>query len=62
MILCCVQGDSGGPLTITEDGEDIQVGITSYGNKQCPSDIPRVFTRVSSFVDWIHNVMNTYYK
>ncbi|XP_018398860.1 PREDICTED: tryptase-2-like [Cyphomyrmex costatus] len=55
------QGDSGGPLVVVENGMDIQVGIVSYGDAYCPSDKPGVFTRVSSYVNWIHQtMMNTY--
>lgn len=59
------QGDSGGPLLVTyePDGKieegfpdlDIVVGITSFGeDKDCgESDLPGVYTRISSFTDWI---------
>nr|AGS78660.1 serine protease [Mylabris cichorii] len=42
-------GDSGGPLTV--DG--VQVGIVSYGIEYCPSGYPSVFTRVTSYLEWI---------
>lgn len=41
-------GDSGGPLLF--DG--VQVGITSWGNRDC-GDPPDVFTRVSAYSTWI---------
>ncbi|CAH1997986.1 unnamed protein product [Acanthoscelides obtectus] len=42
-------GDSGGPLAV--DG--VQVGIVSFGTSQCGIGKPSVFTRVSSYADWI---------
>eukprot|EP00803_Ostreobium_quekettii_P010437 evm.model.scf_4.6 EVM.evm.TU.scf_4.6 scf_4:158669-197053(-) len=62
------QGDSGGPLIepFTRDGVleagkpslDIIVGITSFGDSGCgDSQLPNVFTKVSSFRDWIDFVM-----
>ncbi|XP_018339826.1 PREDICTED: chymotrypsin-2-like [Trachymyrmex septentrionalis] len=51
------QGDSGGPLVVVENGMDIQVGIVSYGDAYCPSNMPGVFTRVSSYISWIHGIM-----
>ncbi|KAM9201943.1 mast cell protease 8-like [Dugong dugon] len=45
-------GDSGGPLVCNS----VAQGIVSYGYKNKP---PKVFTRISSFVLWIHRIMNT---
>ena len=49
-------GDSGGPLIVAEKGNDkgyTQVGIVSWG-PQCGNPLfPGVYTRVSSFSDWI---------
>ncbi|XP_022905889.1 chymotrypsin-1-like [Onthophagus taurus] len=42
-------GDSGGPLAA--NGK--QIGIVSWGNP-CARGTPDVFTRVSSFIDWIN--------
>uniref|UniRef100_A0A2C9H6I3 Peptidase S1 domain-containing protein n=1 Tax=Anopheles minimus TaxID=112268 RepID=A0A2C9H6I3_9DIPT len=49
------QGDSGGPLTVKFDGHRLtQVGIVSYGSVLgCQNGIPGVYTRVSSYVEWI---------
>ncbi|XP_006618064.1 chymotrypsin-like protease CTRL-1 isoform X1 [Apis dorsata] len=52
------QGDSGGPLIVMKNRKPFQIGIVSYGDGNCPSSKPGVFTRVSSFVDWIEEVTN----
>ena len=43
------QGDSGGPAFC---GNTI-VGITSWGDYNCDGFHPTVYTRVSSYIDWI---------
>lgn len=43
------QGDSGGPLTV--DG--ILVGLVSWAQGCAQLEWPTVFTRVSSYTDWI---------
>lgn len=43
-------GDSGGPLVV----QNILVGVVSWGNP-CANGYPDVFTRVSSFVEWIQS-------
>lgn len=48
------QGDSGGPLMMPRLNQFYLVGIVSYGPKTCGvPGVPGVYTRVSSFVDWI---------
>ncbi|XP_019892254.1 brachyurin-like [Musca domestica] len=47
-------GDSGGPLVYKQDGENVVIGATSFGIKLgCESGWPGVFTRVTSYLDWI---------
>ncbi|XP_017106428.3 trypsin-1-like [Drosophila bipectinata] len=46
------QGDSGGPLIMRQGLLSYVVGITSHG-QGCASGPPTVYTRVSSFLDWI---------
>ena len=47
------QGDSGGPLFVeTDGGNDVIVGVVSYGNG-CATVYPGVYTRVSAYYDWI---------
>lgn len=48
------QGDSGGGLTLEVNGRRILAGIVSYGAAiSCTSDYPAVYTRVTSYLDWI---------
>lgn len=50
-------GDSGGPLLYDAPGGPRLVGITSWGILGCLEDpYANVFTRVSSFTDWIDQV------
>jgi secreted trypsin-like serine protease len=52
-------GDSGGPLVApaSNDGGFVQVGIVSWG-PQCGNPLyPGVYTRVSSFNDWIKQTL-----
>lgn len=48
-------GDSGGPLTVQiSPGQIVQVGIVSFGHKHgCTLGHPGVFTRVTSYLNWI---------
>ncbi|KAL9916825.1 trypsin 5G1-like isoform 1-T5 [Glossina fuscipes fuscipes] len=48
------QGDSGGPL-VMDTGKFI-VGITSFGFG-CAGAAPSIYTRVSSYIDWIEEVI-----
>ncbi|EDW48026.1 GM20123 [Drosophila sechellia] len=55
-------GDSGGPLIhpVYMDGSlrYVQLGIISFGSSLCSS--PGVYTRISSFIDWILMVVDNY--
>ncbi|KAG8505746.1 Granzyme-like protein 2 [Galemys pyrenaicus] len=48
----CPQGDSGGPFVC----KDVAQGIVCYACKN-PEVLPRVFTRISSFITWIRTTM-----
>ncbi|XP_017891817.1 trypsin-1 [Ceratina calcarata] len=51
-------GDSGGPLAQGSGDNAVQVGIVSWGMMPCGvSKMPSVYTRVASYVDWIHEHM-----
>ncbi|KAH8390684.1 hypothetical protein KR215_010135 [Drosophila sulfurigaster] len=47
-------GDSGGPLAIrNDDGSHTLLGLTSFGITNCEKYSPVIYTRVSSFLQWI---------
>lgn len=51
-----IQGDSGGPFSLSRNGQNIQVGIVSFGlSLGCELGWPTVFTRVTSYLDWIES-------
>lgn len=52
------QGDSGGPLFIHQKSTGVStiVGIVSFGIS-CGTDLPGVYTRVGSFVEWIESTV-----
>lgn len=51
-------GDSGGPLVCQEGGKYVLRGAVSWGIPGCPGgNTFSVFTRISSFVDWIEDHM-----
>ncbi|XP_032683471.1 transmembrane protease serine 9-like [Odontomachus brunneus] len=48
-------GDSGGPLVQFQDKVAKQIGIVSWGVYPCGVDLmPSVYTRTSSYIDWIN--------
>ena len=51
------QGDSGGPLfTVGSDGKVTLIGLTSYGQGCADPNYAGVYSRVSTFVDWVKKV------
>lgn len=51
------QGDSGGPLFEQIDGSPVQVGIVSWGIGCGRPNRPGVYTRLTSYLDWIGATM-----
>lgn len=54
------QGDSGGPIQITRPNNRCVyniIGITSFGKFCAAKNAPGVYTRVSSYVPWIENIV-----
>uniref|UniRef100_A0A8C9QAX0 Peptidase S1 domain-containing protein n=1 Tax=Spermophilus dauricus TaxID=99837 RepID=A0A8C9QAX0_SPEDA len=49
------EGDSGGPLVCLWNCTWIQVGVVSWGHSCGHADLPGVYTRVTSYVSWIHH-------
>ncbi len=48
------QGDSGGPLVATNGASQrVLVGVTSWGNGCAVANYPGLWSRVSSYADWI---------
>ncbi|XP_028288907.1 chymotrypsin-like elastase family member 2A [Parambassis ranga] len=60
-IISGCQGDSGGPLNCYTDGAWRVHGVVSYGPAGMCNQVtkPTVFTKVSSFMDWIYSVSQT---
>ncbi|EAA14923.4 AGAP009121-PA [Anopheles gambiae str. PEST] len=52
-------GDSGGPLYTVQNGQQVQVGIVSWGWIPCGTiGFPSVYVGVSHYIDWIQNNTN----
>jgi len=54
-------GDSGGPL-VTDDQHEVQVGVVSWGMKNCASGLPGVYMNVSHFLPWMKRASQKYNK
>lgn len=52
------QGDSGGPMICVEDNQPVLRGVVSWGIGCARSGLYGVYTRTSSFIDWIQGTIN----
>jgi len=50
------QGDSGGPLVVNTNEGWQQIGIVSWGIGCAADGFPGVYTRSSTFIDWINEI------
>ena len=52
-------GDSGGPLIARELADDpwYQIGLVSFGTKNCGTDVPSVYTKVAAHISWIKSIL-----
>lgn len=46
-------GDSGGPLACKVGGKWFLHGAVSFGKRNCPTNVHTVFTRITSYYNWI---------
>ncbi|XP_053688034.1 serine protease 7-like [Sabethes cyaneus] len=53
------RGDSGGPLMANLNGYWYLVGIVSFGPPCRRTQLPGVYTRVTSYMDWIREIIST---
>ncbi|OWF35779.1 Tryptase [Mizuhopecten yessoensis] len=51
------QGDSGGPLFCKDGDHWVQAGIVSIGLGCANPDFPGIYTRISSFINWINTTL-----
>jgi secreted trypsin-like serine protease len=50
-------GDSGGPLVAQLDGKWFLSGVVSFGISSCDSSVPAIYTRTSSYFNWLELTM-----
>ncbi|CAN7986092.1 unnamed protein product [Ixodes hexagonus] len=52
------QGDSGGPLVLPHEGRYYVLGVVSSGKDCATRGFPGIYTRVTSYLDWLQRVLN----
>lgn len=52
------QGDSGGPLFQKIDGQNVQIGIVSWGIGCARANAPGVYTRIGNYLAWLKTNTN----
>ncbi|XP_012868304.1 PREDICTED: chymotrypsinogen B-like isoform X2 [Dipodomys ordii] len=50
-------GDSGGPLVCEKGGVWSQVGIVSWGSRECDASMPAVFTHITALLPWVKQTL-----
>jgi len=54
------ENDSGGPLMgITASNHVEIIGVLSHGSRKCDNSQPTIYTRVSKFLPWINDLVNS---
>ncbi len=53
------QGDSGGPLISTYYGQQVQIGIVSWGYECAKRGYPGIYTKVQNYITWIESYTGT---
>ena len=52
------RGDSGGPLMSRNSLQEWVIhGVVSFGNLNCDSEVPGVYTRVAKYLEWIDSII-----
>ncbi len=51
-------GDSGGPLMMFNGGKWTQVGLVSFGQGSCNTQMSAVYTKVVYYLPWIQSKLN----
>ena len=53
------QGDSGGPLICSDNGLSVLTGLVSFGYQCGLAKFPGVYTRMTSYLEWVKGTMES---